>query len=62
MIKILEFIHTFPAGPAQICWISYRADNLPTKKLYESFGFRVNGEILGDELITVLPLGGECTR
>lgn len=58
MIKILEFIHISPAGPAQNCWISYKADNLPAKKLYESFGFRDNGEILGDELITVLPLEG----
>ncbi|OPH51867.1 GCN5 family acetyltransferase [Paenibacillus ferrarius] len=56
MKKILEFIRTFPAGPAYYCWISYKVDNLPAKKLYESFGFRNNGEILGDELITVLPL------
>ncbi|GAA3406216.1 GNAT family N-acetyltransferase [Paenibacillus hodogayensis] len=56
MKKVLEFIRTFPAGPAHYCWISYKADNLPAKKLYESCGFRDNGEILGDELITVLPL------
>lgn len=56
MKKILEFIRTFPAGPAQYCWISYKADNMPAKKLYESFGFRDNGEIIGDELITVMPL------
>ncbi|ANY76150.1 GNAT family N-acetyltransferase [Paenibacillus ihbetae] len=56
MNKILEFIRTFPAGPARYCWISYKADNLPAKKLYESFGFIDNGEIIGDELITVLAL------
>ncbi|MDR0271385.1 GNAT family N-acetyltransferase [Paenibacillus sp.] len=56
MKKILEFIRTFPAGPAHYCWISYKAENLPAKKLYESLGFRDNGEIIGDELITVLPL------
>jgi diamine N-acetyltransferase len=54
--KILEFIQTFPAGSAHCCWISYKADNVAAKKLYESFGFRDNGEILGDELITVLRL------
>jgi len=56
MNKILEFIRTFPAGPARYCWISYKADNLPAKKLYECFGFIDNGEIIGDELITVLAL------
>lgn len=56
MKKILEFIRTFPAGPAQFCWISYKADNAAAKKLYESYGFRDNGEIENNELITVLRL------
>ncbi|MGG4107369.1 GNAT family N-acetyltransferase [Paenibacillus lautus] len=56
MTKILEFIRTFPAGPAHSCWISYKADNMAAKKLYESYGFRDNGESIGDELITVLQL------
>ncbi|WP_028609511.1 GNAT family N-acetyltransferase [Paenibacillus harenae] len=56
MKKILEFIRTFPAGPAHYCWIPYKDDNVAANKLYESFGFRDNGEILGDELITVLRL------
>lgn len=56
MMKILAFIRTFPAGPAHYCWIAYKADNLPAKKLYESLGFRENGEVVHDELITVLPL------
>ncbi|KTD87357.1 GNAT family N-acetyltransferase [Paenibacillus etheri] len=56
MTRILEFIRTFPAGPAQYCWISYKADNLPAKRLYESFGFRDSGEIIEDELTTVLRL------
>jgi len=56
MNKILEFIRTFPAGPASYCWISYKDDNSVAKKLYESFGFCDNGEIIGDELITVLRL------
>ncbi|MCQ6562752.1 GNAT family N-acetyltransferase [Paenibacillus mendelii] len=56
MNKILEFIRTFPAGPSHYCWISYKADNVAAKRLYESFGFRDNSEIIGDELITVLRL------
>ncbi|AZN41258.1 GNAT family N-acetyltransferase [Paenibacillus albus] len=56
MERILAFIRTCPAGPAKVCWISYKADNLPANRLYESFGFRDNGEIIGDERITVLQL------
>lgn len=56
MRKILEFIRTFPAGPARYCWIPYKPDNVSAKKLYESFGFRDNGEIINNESITVLYL------
>ncbi|WP_139995490.1 GNAT family N-acetyltransferase [Paenibacillus paridis] len=56
MIKILELIRTFPAGPAQYCWIPYKADNAVAKKLYESLGFRDNGEVFNNELISVLRL------
>jgi diamine N-acetyltransferase len=56
MKKILEFIRTYPAGPARYCWIPYGADNLDAKRLYESFGFRDNGEICNNEPITVLKL------
>lgn len=56
MKKILEFIRTFPAGPANYCWIPYKPENIAAKKLYESFGFRENGEIYNEESITVLQL------
>jgi diamine N-acetyltransferase len=56
MERILEFIRTYPAGPAHYCWIPYKPENIPAKKLYESFGFRDNGEIFNDESITVLEL------
>lgn len=56
MKKILEFIRTFPAGSAKYCWIPYEADNVVAKKLYESFGFRENGEVCDNEPITVLHL------
>jgi diamine N-acetyltransferase len=56
MTRILDFIRTFPAGPAHLCWISYKNDNAPAKRLYESFGFRDNGEIVEGELVTALRL------
>lgn len=56
MKKILEYIRTFPVGHAQYCWIQYEADNIVAKKLYESFGFRDNGEICENEPVTVLKL------
>lgn len=56
MVKILEYIRTFPAGPARYCWIPYEEDNIIAKKLYESYGFRDNGEIYNNEPITVLEL------
>jgi diamine N-acetyltransferase len=56
MKKILEFIRTFPVGPAHYCWTCYEADNFVAKKLYESFGFCENGEISHNEPITVLRL------
>ncbi|WNQ14109.1 GNAT family N-acetyltransferase [Paenibacillus aurantius] len=56
MVQILEFIRTFPAGPAKYCWIPYKPENTMAKKLYESFGFRDNGEIFNQEAITVLQL------
>lgn len=56
MKRCLEFIRTFPAGPAQYCWTSYEAENVVTKKLYSSFGFSENGEICHNESISVLRL------
>lgn len=56
MTKILEFIRTFPAGPANYCWIPYAGENSFAQKLYESFGFRDNGEICNNELVTVLQI------
>lgn len=56
MDRILKYIHTFPAGPAEYCWIQYEPDNAVAKKLYERFGFRDNGEIVDNEIVTVLKL------
>lgn len=56
MVKILDYIRTFPAGTAKHCWIPYESDNIVSKRLYESFGFRDSGEIYNNEPITVLEL------
>lgn len=56
MRKILEFVRAFPAGAAKYCWIPYKTENTAAKKLYESLGFRDNGEVYNGEAITVLEL------
>lgn len=53
---ILDYIRAFPLGPAELVWIQYVPDNLVAKKLYESFGFRENGEIAHDMPVAVLRL------
>ena len=35
----LEFIHTFPCGEAEYCWLSYEPENEAARQLYRSFGF-----------------------
>ena len=35
----LDYIRTFPAGPAKYCWISYEPENIRAKTLYRSLGF-----------------------
>ena len=54
--QALDFIRTFPAGPAELCWISYEPENETAKKLYASFGFEETGEMYGDEIVAVLKL------
>ena len=52
----LDFIRTFPCGPADICWLSYEPENVAAKALYASFGFVETGEFDGEEAIAVLRL------
>jgi diamine N-acetyltransferase len=54
--KIIEYIRTFPEGPADYCWLEYNDDNYVAKKLYESVGFRDNGEVVNNEKVAVLKL------
>ena len=52
----LEFIHTFPCGKADYCWLSYEPENEAARRLYQSFGFKETGDRDGEELIAVLKL------
>ena len=52
----LEFIRTFPCGPAEYCWLSYGQENEAARRLYRSFGFMETGETDCDELIAALKL------
>ena len=52
----LEFIHTFPCGKAEMCWLSYHPENEAARRLYGSFGFVETGETDRGECIAVLKL------
>ncbi len=52
----LDFVKTFPCGPAEYCYLSYEPENEKAKALYRSFGFVENGEWDGDEVVAVLKL------
>ena len=50
---ILDYISTFPKGKATYCWLDYVPGNEIAKKLYESFGFAENGEVVNGEVVMV---------
>lgn len=54
----LDYIRTFPCGPAELCWLSYVPENDTARALYHSLGFRETGELADDELVAALPLAG----
>lgn len=56
MEAVLDYIHTFPCGKADYCFLSYEPENAVAKELYHSFGFRENGEMDEEEIIAVLKL------
>jgi len=56
MRQALDYIRGFPAGEATQCWLSYEPENQGAKALYDSFGFRENGEVNEGELVSVLQL------
>ncbi len=52
----LDFIKTYPCGPAEYCWLSYEPENQIAKELYAAFGFIETGDMDGEEIIAVLKL------
>ena len=52
----LDFVRTFPCGPAEFCYLSYEPENEHARALYASCGFRENGERDGDEIVAALKL------
>ena len=56
ILQALDFVRTWPCGKAEYCEVSYEPDNEVGAKLYASLGFRVNGEMDGDEIVAVLKL------
>lgn len=52
----LEFVKTFPCGPAEYFWTSYVPGNDAAQRLYASFGFEETGDMDLDEIITALKL------
>ena len=54
----LDFVRTFPNGPAELCWLSYEPENEAAKKLYASFGFVEAPEHYkeGEEMPAILKL------
>lgn len=52
----IEYLRSEPCGEAEYCWLSYEPENIGAKALYSSMGFCENGEICGDEIVSVLKL------
>lgn len=49
----LDYLRTFPCGPADSCWLSYEPDNVAARALYHAAGFVENGSFCGDEVVAV---------
>ncbi len=43
-------------GKADHCWVSYEAENVGAKELYQKCGYMENGEICGGEIVAVRKL------
>ena len=54
--KVMEYIRTFPAKPAEKIWLSYEKENERARKIYRDYGFVENGEICADEIVAVYDL------
>ena len=56
MSASLRYLQSEPCGKGDYCWLSYEPENTIAKALYSSFGFYENGEMCGDEIVSVLQI------
>lgn len=52
----LDYLRTYPCGPARQVWLSYEPENAVARALYHGAGFRENGEMCGGEIVAVREL------
>ena len=52
----LDYLRTYPCGPAKQVWLSYEPENTLARALYHGAGFRENGEMCGGEIVAVRDL------
>lgn len=55
-LKALEYLKTYPQGPAAYIYISYVPENEVARKMYLNLGFEETGEVVDGELIARLAL------
>lgn len=53
MNSAMDFLKSFPYGPANLCWVSYDPNNLVARHLYQRHGFIENGMMADDEVIAI---------
>lgn len=54
--KVVEFVRTFPCGPAQYLCLSYEPENTHGREIYRRYGFEETGDFCGEEIVATLPL------
>ena len=54
--EALQYMRSFPCGPAQCCWLNYEPENAAAKAFYEKCGFMETGERFYGEIVAVCRL------
>ena len=53
---VMDFVRTYPFGPAEKIWLSYEPENTHARDLYLRNGFAETGQMCGNEIIAVYDL------
>ena len=56
LLKAIDYVKSFPVGPARELYLSYVPGNSHASSLYEALGFVRNGKMDGEEVIMVYDL------